>query len=70
MDAAQQFGRNLRLARRARQMRQEDLASKVYLDRSAISKVETGNRYPRLDRVLEFAEALDVEVRDLLYGIV
>jgi transcriptional regulator with XRE-family HTH domain len=70
MDAAQRFGRNLRMARRAKQMRQEDLASKVYLDRSAISKVETGNRYPRLDRVLEFAEALDVEVRDLLYGIV
>jgi transcriptional regulator with XRE-family HTH domain len=70
MDAAQQFGRNLRLARRAKQMRQEDLASKVYLNRTAISRMETGNRYPRLDRVLEFAEALDVEVRDLLYGIV
>ncbi len=70
MDAAQQFGRNLRLARRAKQMRQEDLASKVYLNRTAISRMETGNRYPRLDRVLEFAEALDVRVGDLLYGIV
>jgi transcriptional regulator with XRE-family HTH domain len=70
VDAAQRFGRNLRLARKARQMRQEDLASQVYLDRSAISKVETGTRYPRLDQVLEFADALDVRVRDLLYGIV
>jgi transcriptional regulator with XRE-family HTH domain len=70
VDAAQQFGRNLRLARRAKQMRQEDLASKVYLNRTAISRMETGHRYPRLDRVLEFAEALDVRVGDLLYGIV
>jgi transcriptional regulator with XRE-family HTH domain len=70
VDAAQQFGRNLRLARKAKQMRQEDLASRVYLDRCAISRMETGHRYPRLDRVLEFADALDVRVRDLLYGIV
>jgi len=70
MDAAQRFGHNLRLARRAKQMRQEDLASRVYLDRTAISKVETGNRYPRLDHIIEFADALDVRVRDLLYGIV
>ena len=70
MDAAQRFGRNLALARKANQMTQEDLASRVYLNRTAISRMETGNRYPRLDRVLEFADALDVQVRDLLYGIV
>jgi len=69
MDAAQRFGRNLYLARKAKQMTQEELASQVYLDRCAISRIETGQRYPRLDRVLEFAHALDVQVRDLLYGI-
>ena len=70
MDAAHRFGRNLSTARRLRGMTQEDLASQVYLDRCAISRMETGHRYPRLDRVLEFADALDVRVRDLLYGIV
>jgi transcriptional regulator with XRE-family HTH domain len=70
MDAAQRFGRNLSTARRQKGVTQEELASQVYLDRAAVSRIETGNRYPRLDRVLEFAEALDVQVRDLLYGIV
>ena len=69
MNAAQRFGRNLATARRLKGMTQAELASQVYLDRCAISRMETGNRYPRLDHVLEFAEVLDVQVRDLLYGI-
>jgi len=69
MDAAQRFGLNLRIARRLKGITQAELASQVYLDRCAISRMETGHRYPRLDRVLEFADALDVEVRDLLHGI-
>jgi transcriptional regulator with XRE-family HTH domain len=70
MAPAEQFGRNLRMARKAKQVTQAELASRVYLDRATISKVETGSRYPRLDQILEFADALDVRVRDLLYGIV
>lgn len=69
MDAAQRFGLNLRIARRLKGITQEELASRVYLDRCAISRMETGNRYPRLDRVLELAYALDIGVRDLLHGI-
>ena len=69
MDTAQRFGLNLRIARRLKQMTQAELASKVYLDRCAISRIETGHRYPRLDRVLEFAETLDMEVWELLHGI-
>lgn len=69
MDAAQRFGLNLRIGRQLKGMTQEELASKVYLNRTAISRMETGNRYPRLDRVLEFAEALDVPVGDLLHGV-
>lgn len=69
MEVARQFGRNLATARRLKGMTQAELASHVYPDRCAISRMETGHRYPRLDRVLEFADALDVEVRDLLNGI-
>lgn len=69
MDSAQRFGRNLALARKAKQMTQAELASQVYLDRCAISRMESGHRYPRLDHVLEFADALGVQVRDLLRGI-
>jgi transcriptional regulator with XRE-family HTH domain len=69
MDAAKRFGLNLRIGRQLKRMTQEDLASQVYLDRAAISRIETGDRYPRLDRVLEFADVLDVQVRDLLHGV-
>jgi transcriptional regulator with XRE-family HTH domain len=69
MDAAQRFGLNLRIARRLKQMTQAELASQVYLDRCAISRMETGNRYPRLDHVLEFADALDVKPSVLLHGV-
>jgi transcriptional regulator with XRE-family HTH domain len=69
MDAAQRFGLNLRVARRLKQMTQAELASEVYLDRCAISRMETGKRYPRLDHVLEFADVLDVKPSALLHGI-
>ena len=70
MDAAQRFGLNLRIGRQLKGMTQAELASQVYLDRAAISRMETGHRYPRLDRVLEFAEALDVPPSELLHGVV
>jgi transcriptional regulator with XRE-family HTH domain len=69
MDAAQRFGLNLRIGRQLKGMTQEDLASRVYLDRCAISRMENGHRYPRLDRVVEFASVLGVTVPDLLHGI-
>jgi transcriptional regulator with XRE-family HTH domain len=70
MDAAQRFGLNLRIGRQLKGMTQADLAARVYLDRCAISRIETGNRCPRLDRVLELAEALDVKPSELLHGVV
>jgi HTH-type transcriptional regulator / antitoxin HipB len=70
MAPAEQFGRNLRMARKTKQWTQAELASQVGFDRPTISKIESGSRYPRLDQILELAHALDVRVRDLLYGIV
>lgn len=70
MSPAKRFGLNLRIARRLKGITQAELASQVYLDRCAISRMETGKRYRRLDHVLEFADALDVKPSDLLHGIV
>ena len=69
MEVAKRFGRNLRIARRLKGITQEELASQVSLDRCAISRMETGNRYPRLDHILEFAAALDVTPSALLRGV-
>ena len=69
MTPSKRFGLNLHTARRMKGMTQAQLASQVYLDRCAISRMETGHRYPRLDHVLEFADALGVKPRALLHGV-
>jgi transcriptional regulator with XRE-family HTH domain len=69
MEVARQFGRNLHSARRDAGLTQDRLAAEVYLDRAAVSRLENGHRIPRLDHILRLAEAVGVQVRDLLRGI-
>lgn len=69
MTVAERFGHNLHMARREARISQEDLAAQVFLDRAALSRIENGHRYPRLDHIVRLAEAIGVQVRDLLYGI-
>jgi transcriptional regulator with XRE-family HTH domain len=66
---AERFGCNLSAARREAGISQEELAAQVFIDRAALSRLENGHRYPRLDHVVRLAEAVGVQVRDLLYGI-
>jgi len=68
-EVAKQFGRNLHIARWEARITQEDLAARVFIDRSALSRMENGHRLPRLDHVVRLAEVIGVQVRDLLYGI-
>jgi transcriptional regulator with XRE-family HTH domain len=69
MEVAEQFGRNLSAVRREAGFTQDQLAAEVFLDRAALSRLEQGHRMPRLDHVVRLAEAIGVQVRDLLYGI-
>lgn len=69
MEIAEQFGRNLAAVRREAGFTQDQLAAEVFLDRAALSRLEQGHRMPRLDHVVRLAEAIGVQVRDLLYGI-
>lgn len=69
MTVAERFGHNLHMARREARISQEDLAAQVFMDRAALSRIENGHRYPRLDHIVRMAEAIGVQVRDLLYGI-
>lgn len=69
MEVAEKFGRNLAAVRREAGFTQDQLAAEVFLDRAAISRLEQGHRLPRLDLVVKLAEAIGVQVRDLLYGI-
>lgn len=69
MTVARQFGRNLSTARQEAGMTQAQLADRVSIDRAGLSRLESGKRYPKLDVVVGLAEAVGVQVRDLLYGI-
>ncbi len=69
MTLAERFGHNLHMARREARISQEDFAAQVFLDRAAVSRIENGHRFPRLDHIVRMAEVLGVQVRDLLYGI-
>ena len=66
--AAERFGWNLRVARRRAGLRQKDLADRVGNDQAGISKWESGKVMPQITSIARLAEALEIEVRDLLRG--
>jgi transcriptional regulator with XRE-family HTH domain len=68
-EVARRFGLNLLLVRREARISQGELAAQVFMDRAALSRIENGHRLPRLDHIVRLAEALGVQVRDLLNGI-
>jgi transcriptional regulator with XRE-family HTH domain len=69
MEAAEQFGRNLNALRREAGFTQDRLAAEVYMGRNLLSRLEQGHRIPHLDHMVLIARVIDVQVRDLLYGI-
>jgi ribosome-binding protein aMBF1 (putative translation factor) len=64
-----QFGRNLCEARGWAGLTQMQLAQRVSIGQSEIDRLERGERCPRLDTVVELAEAVEVQMRDLLFEI-
>jgi transcriptional regulator with XRE-family HTH domain len=66
---SEQFGRNLAEARGWVGLSQKQLARRTSLGQAQIARLESGERYPRLDKIVELAGAVGVQVRDLLYEI-
>jgi transcriptional regulator with XRE-family HTH domain len=66
---SEQFGRNLAEARGWAGLSQTQLAQRTSLGQAQIARLESGERYPRLDKIVELAGAVGVQVRDLLHGI-
>lgn len=69
MDVAMQFGLNLTALRQEAGFTQDRLAAEVFMNRASLSRFEQGRCFPRLDHVVRLARVMDVQVRDLLYGI-
>ena len=60
------FGEKLKALRTERGLTQEQLAARLYVSRTAVSKSETGGGSPNLDSLQAVARLFDVSVDDLL----
>jgi transcriptional regulator with XRE-family HTH domain len=69
LTVSEQFGRNLRRARRRALLSQEGLARKTGLHHTEISLLERGLRVPRLDTSLKIVQAAESDPRELFDGI-
>jgi transcriptional regulator with XRE-family HTH domain len=66
MEIREIFARNLRRARQAQGLSQEDLAHKAEIDRTYVSSLERGIYSPTIEVVERLAIALGVETADLI----
>jgi len=66
MDLVQVFGRNVREAREAKGLTQEDLEGLTGIRRSYISDMERGQRNPTIRALQRIAVALSVQPEELL----
>ncbi len=66
MDLRQIFAANLRRLRHAKGLSQEDLAHEADINRTYISKIESGITYAGLEIIGKLAETLEVEPVELL----
>lgn len=65
-DIRQTLATNMRLARAAAGVSQEELAHRAGIDRTYVSGIERGRRNPTVTVVARFAEALDTTSANLL----
>lgn len=60
------IGSNIRMVRNATGISQTELANRAGSDKSAISRYENGTQRPSLETLMRIADALGVDVVDLL----
>ncbi|HYG96666.1 MAG TPA: helix-turn-helix transcriptional regulator [Solirubrobacterales bacterium] len=69
MDKRDRFAANLRSARKAAGVSQEELAERCELHRTEVSLLERGGREPRLGTLIKLATALGTTAEALCTGI-
>lgn len=70
MNAAEQFGDNLRRQRKLADLSQEELSFRASLHRTEVSQIERGLRLCRVDTVAKLAGAMGIDPGRLFEGIV
>ena len=61
-------GRNLKQLRQRAALTQDALAERLHVTRQAVSSWETGKTQPDIETLTALAEALNADVRELIYG--
>ena len=60
------FGEKLKKLRKENGLTQEQLAEKLYVTRTAVSKWETGNGYPAIDSLKMISELFGISIDELI----
>lgn len=63
-----EFNEKLQLLRKQNNMTQEQLAEKLYVSRTAVSKWESGKGYPNIESLKSISRLFSVTIDDLLSG--
>lgn len=63
-----EFSEKLQLLRKQRGWTQEQLAERIYVSRTAVSKWESGKGYPSIDSLKALAQVYEVTIDALLSG--
>lgn len=61
-----EFGEKLQLLRKNQDITQEELAEKLYVSRTAVSKWESGRGYPNIESLKDISKFFSVSIDDLL----
>ena len=62
------IGKNIRAVRTRAGLTQDQLAERLHVTRQTVSNYETGRSRPDVETLLALAEALEADVKELLYG--
>ena len=63
-----EFNEKLQALRKQKNLTQEELAEKLFVSRTAVSKWESGRGYPGIDSLKEIAKLFGVTIDELLSG--
>ena len=63
-----QFSENLKKIRKEQNLSQEELADQLGVSRQAISKWESGQAYPEMDKIIALCNKFNVNIDDLLHN--
>jgi transcriptional regulator with XRE-family HTH domain len=69
VSAAQRFGANVKRVRKEQKMTQEQLGLAAGLDAAVISRIEAGQREPRVKNIARIAKALETQPGELFEGL-